>query len=262
MQGMYAIFRKEMAHFFVSPIAYVAIGLFLILSGVFFQIDLNQAMDYSIQLQVQGAQFGGGQPFDVPSQVTRAFFSVLAVVCLFFLPMLTMGIYSEERKRGTMELLMTSPITELDIVLGKFFASLTLFAVMLLPTACYVVYMFMHSDPTPPWRVLLAAYLGTLLFGGALIGLGAFISSLTENQIVAGVITFGGFLLLWILQGATRETSTTLGQVTQYLSVIGHYDDFTRGVIDTSNLIFYFSFMALFLFLTVRSVDSMRWRRA
>jgi ABC-2 type transport system permease protein len=262
MRSLYAIYRKEMGHYFVSPIAYVAVGLFLILGGVFFDSDLSQAIDYGLQMQLQGAQFGAPQPFDVPSQVMRAFFSVLAVVFLFFLPMLTMGVYAEERKRGTMELLMTSPITELQIVLGKFLASLTLFAAMLLPTAIYLIYMFLHSDPAPPWRMLLTGYLGVMLFGGALLALGSFISSLTENQIVAGVITFAGFLFLWILEATTHSTGSAMGQVLQYLSVIGHYQDFTQGVIDTSSLIYYGSFIFLFVFLTVRAVDSMRWRRA
>jgi ABC-2 type transport system permease protein len=262
MRSLYAIYRKEMKHYFVSPIAYVAVGLFLILGGVFFDSDLSQAMEYAMQMQLQGMQYGSPQPFDVPSQVTRAFFGVLAVVFLFFLPMLTMGVYAEERKRGTMELLMTSPITELQIVLGKFLASLTLFAAMLLPTAIYLIYMFLHSDPAPPWRMLWAGYLGVMLFGGALLALGSFISSLTENQIVAGVITFAGFLFLWILEATTHATGTGVGQVLQYLSVIGHYQDFTEGVIDTSSLIYYGSFIFLFIFLTVRAVDSMRWRRA
>jgi ABC-2 type transport system permease protein len=262
MRSLYAIYRKEMGHYFVSPIAYVAVGFFLILAGIFFDSDLSQAIDYAMQTQMQGMQFGAPQPFDVPSQVMRAFFSVLAIVFLLFLPMLTMGTYAEERKRGTMELLMTSPVTELQIVLGKFLASLTLFAAMLIPTASYMIYMFLHSDPALPWRMLLAAYLGVLLFGASLIALGSFISSLTENQIVAGVITFAGFLFLWILESTTHSSGSVVGEVLQYLSVIGHYQDFTQGVIDTTALIYYGSFIFLFVFLTVRSVDSMRWRRA
>jgi ABC-2 type transport system permease protein len=176
--------------------------------------------------------------------------------------MVTMGVYAEERKRGTMELLMTSPITELQIVLGKFLASLTLFAAMLLPTAGCVVFIWMHSDPRPPFRIVLSGYLGALLFGGALLALGSFLSSLTENQIIAAALTFAAFLALWAIDFGTRGASGPAGQVLQYLSVINHYDDFTRGIIDTSGVTYYLSFMILFIFLTVRSVDSMRWRRA
>ena len=172
-----------------------------------------------------------------------------------------MGVFSEERKRGTMELLMTSPVTETQIVLGKFSASLTLFMLMMLPTAGYVIFMCLHSDPVPPWRMVAAGYAGVLLLGGSLIALGTFISSLTENQLIAAVLTFAAFLFVWVLDLGSNADGE-IGAVVQYLSVIRHYDDFTRGVIDTSALIYYFSFIALFIFLTVRSIDSMRWRRA
>jgi ABC-2 type transport system permease protein len=198
----------------------------------------------------------------VPSEVMRAFFGVLSTLILFFTPMLTMGVYAEERKRGTMELLMTSPVTELQIVLGKFLASLTLFAIMLLPTAVYAVFIYLHSDPTPPWSLLAADYGGVLLLGGSLLALGTFISSLTESQIIAAVLTFAASLIVWVINAIAIRASGTLAGVLQYLSVIGHYDDFTRGIVDTSSLVYYVSFIFLFVFLTVRSVDSMRWRRA
>jgi ABC-2 type transport system permease protein len=212
-------------------------------------------------MEMQSMQFGMPPQIDIPSEVMRAFFGLLSTLILFFTPMLTMGVFAEERKRGTMELLMTSPVSEVQIVLGKFFASLTLFAIMLLPTAGYLVFMFLRSDPAPPWRMLLAGYAGILLLGGALLALGEFISSLTENQLIAAVLTFAAFLLVWVLD-LGRNTDGGIGQVLQYLSVIRHYDDFTRGIVDTSALIYYVSFIVFFIFLTVRSIDSMRWRRA
>jgi len=263
MRSMYAIYRKEMGHYFVSPIAYVVVGLFLILCGFFFNLYLSDAIRASMEAQMQSAQMGMPANFDVPSEVIRAFLGVLALFLLFFMPMVTMGSYSDERRRGTMELLMTSPITETQIVLGKFFASLTLFAVMLLPTASYILFMWFKSDPMPPVRVVAAGYLGLLLFGGALLALGQFLSSLTENPIIAAVLTFAAFLLLWAFDfGASGAATSTVEQVVHYISVINHYQGFTQGVIDTSALVYYVSFMALFIFLTVRSVDSMRWRRA
>src|SRR6202034_413325 len=209
MRNLYAIYRKEMRHYFVSPVAYVCIGLFLLISAFFFNFFLAAVIQQSFH----------------------------------------------------MEMLMTSPISEIQIVLGKFLASLSLFALMLLPTGSYVVYMYLHSDPIPPWRMLFAGYAGILLLGGSLLALGTFISSLTENQLIAAVLTFVAFLFLWVLDlGHTSEGG--LGSVLQYLSASRHYDDFARGIIDTSGLIYYFSFMLLFVFLTVRSIDSMRWRRA
>ncbi len=152
MRNLYAIYRKEMRHYFVSPVAYVCIGLFLLLSAVFFNFFLSAVIQQSFQMEMQSMQFGMPPQFDVPGQVRRAFLGLLSTLILFITPFLTMGIFAEERKRGTMELLMTSPISEIQIVLGKFFAALSLFAVMLLPTAGYLVYMYLHSDPVPAWR--------------------------------------------------------------------------------------------------------------
>jgi ABC-2 type transport system permease protein len=176
--------------------------------------------------------------------------------------MLTMGVYAEERKRGTMEMLMTSPITELQIVIGKYLALLTLYAAMLAPTLVYHVVMGMYSEPKLPWRIVWAGYLGVFLLGAVLLALGSFISSLTENQIVAGVITFVLFLLLWVLDMGVRGLSGAAGEIVKYLSILQHYEEFSQGVIDTSSVIFYLSGILLGLFLTLRSLDSMRWRRA
>jgi ABC-2 type transport system permease protein len=257
MRGFHAMYRKEMGHYFVSPIAYIVVGVFLILSAFFFDVIVTDVIQQSFAMQMQGMP----QEIDMPGEVLRAFFGILSTLVLFITPMLTMGIYAEERKRGTMELLMTSPITEIEIVLGKFFASLTLFAIMLLPTAGCVIFLYLHSDPMPPWRLVLAAYAGLLLLGGSLLALGTFISSLTENQLIAAVLTFAAFLIVWVLD-IGRNTGGDVTNVLHYLSVVGHYEDFTRGIVDTSALIYYVSFIFLFVFLTVRSVDSMRWRRA
>lgn len=247
MRGLYAIYRKELGHYFVSPVAYVIVGLFLLLSGHFFLLYVNVANE---------------QEADAPTWVLRAFLNLMVLVFLFLLPMITMGVYAEEKKRGTIELLMTSPITELQIVLGKYLATLTLFAAMLLPTAGCLVFVWMHSEPMPPFRMVLCGYLGTLLFAGSLLALGSFLSSLTENQIIASVLTFAAFLLLWAIDFGSSAATGPTGQILHYLSVINHFDDFTRGIIDTSSVTYYLSFIILFIFLTVRSVDSMRWRRA
>jgi gliding motility-associated transport system permease protein len=261
MPSLYAVYRKELGHYFASPIAYIFIGLFLILSAFFFNVFLNFYIQQSFQAQMQSMRYGMPPEMDVPVLVMRQFFGVVSTLVLFFTPILTMGSYAEERKRGTMELLMTSPLTEFQIVLGKFLASLTLFAIMLLPTATYLTYMFLHSEPAPPWKMMLAGYAGVLLLGAALLSLGSFISSLTENQLIAAVLTFAAFLILWVLD-LGRSAESGLAELFSYLSVVRHYDDFTRGVIDTTSLIYYLSFTFLFVFLTVRSVDSMRWRRA
>ena len=261
MKSLYAIYRKEMGHYFVSPVAYVVVGVFLALSAFFFNYFLAAVMQQALQMQMQEMEMGMHPNIDVTMEVMRAFFGLLSTLVLFLTPMLTMGVFSEERKRGTMELLMTSPVTEMQIVIGKFLASLSLFAIMLLPTAGYLIFTYVRSEPVPPWRMLLAGYIGILLLGGCLLALGSFISSLTENQLIAAVLTFAAFLIVWVID-LGRNAGGAAGNVLQYLSVIRHYDDFTRGVIDTSSLIYYLSFITLFVFLTVRAIDSMRWRRA
>lgn len=263
MKSIMAIFRKDMQLYFVSPIAYAVVGVFLVLTGYLFQAILQIEIEQSYAMTMQAMRYGGPMQIDVPMRVMQQFFGLVGTILLFLLPMMTMGVYAEERKRGTMELLMTSPITDVDIVLGKFLASLALMGVMLLPSAIQLVILYRVSDPVPPWRLLICGYIGILLLGGTLASLGTFISSLTENQIIAAVATFGVTLILWLLDAAVRGgTSSVWGQVLEYLSVLRHYEDFLRGVVDTSNLIFYASWIALGLFLTLRSLDSMRWSRA
>jgi ABC-2 type transport system permease protein len=262
MRTLYAIYRKEMNHYFVSPIAWLVVGLFLILSGIFFNIFLDARIRESIEMMMQGMRFGGARNFDVPGTVLRDFLGVMSSLLLFLVPFLTMGVYAEERKRGTMELLMTSPISDTRIVIGKYLASLTLFAIMLTPTALYQFYMFGHSDPRASVRLIFVGYLGVFLMGAVLLSIGSFFSSLTENQIIAAFLTFAALLILLLFGWFGKSSGTTMSEILQYLSIARHGDDFSRGVIDTSSLIFYASFIVFALFLTVRSLDSMRWRRA
>lgn len=262
MKGIIAVYRREMGSYFVSPIAYIVIGLFLLVSGWFFYRILTFFIQQSITAQMRAMQMGGMQPMDVPGLVIQSFLGDIGVIILFLLPMLTMGVYAEERKRGTMELLMTSPLSEFQIVFGKFLAALTLFGVMLAPTLIYQIVMASYSEPGIPWSVLWSGYLGLVLLGAVLVALGTFISSLTESQIIAGVATFALFILLWVLDFGARDTSSTWGDALQYFSILRHYDDFSRGVIDTANIVFYVSLAGIAVFLTQRSLDSMRWRRA
>jgi ABC-2 type transport system permease protein len=174
--------------------------------------------------------------------------------------MVTMGIFAEERKRGTIELLLTSPITRTQLILGKFSAAMVFLMVMLAPAILKILLLFLYSDPAPSPSPYLVALLGALLLGGTLLAIGLFISSLTENQIVAGAATFGVFIILWVLD-ASAETSTTIwNESLRYLSVLNHYEDFTNGIIDTQHLVFYLSFVFLGLFLTSLSLDSEKWR--
>jgi ABC-2 type transport system permease protein len=262
VRGLWAIYRREMSHYFVSPIAYVVGGVFLGVGGFFFNGILSFMMQEAMEMGFQAAQFGAPQNFDVTSMVAQNFFAVLGSLTLFLVPMLTMGVYAEEKKRGTIELLMTSPIPDTSIVLGKFLATLSVYAILLVPTLFYQGFLFYYSDPRPPLKILLPGYLGVLLLAAALIALGEFLSSLTENQIVAAVLTFGVFLILWVLDLGAQDTSSGIGAMLKQLSLVQRYNDFTVGVIDSASLVYLLSFAAFMVFLTMRSLDSMRWRRA
>jgi len=263
MKNILAIYRKELGNYFASPIAYAVVGVFLLVSGFFFNYILQAVIQRSFQLMMQSQQFGGPPPdFDVPGAVMQSFFGITSTIILFMIPMLTMGAYAEEKKRGTLELLMTSPLSDLQIVLGKFLATFTLFIIMLAPTLLYQVVLYWKSDPRPPLALAASGYVGVLLLGAGLIAVGHFLSSLTENQIVAAILTFGIFLILWVLDAGVRGSSSTLGEILQYLSVLNHFEDFAKGVIETKSLVFYTSLIVLGIVLTLRSVDSLRWRRA
>jgi ABC-2 type transport system permease protein len=262
MKNVFAIFLKEMKAYFVSPVAYVVLTVFLVITGYFFTGILNIFFERSMMAMMQAQQYGGMPPaIDVPALVTRNFFSIVSTIILFMLPMITMAVYADEKRRGTIELLLTSPITNLEIVLGKFLAALSFFVMMLLPTLIYMAFLFIYSEPRMPSGPVFSGDLGLLLLGGSLISLGIFISTLTENQIVAASVTFGVFLLLWVIDLAARSGGSTLQEILAHLSILNHFEDFAKGVIDTSSLILYGSFIFLGLFLTFRSIESLRWRQ-
>ncbi|MEW5979056.1 MAG: ABC transporter permease subunit [Acidobacteriota bacterium] len=262
MKNIVAIFQKELRSYFVSPIAYVVMTVFLLISGYFFQRILAVFLERSFAMMMQAQQFGmPPQNIDVPSLVARNFFGVMSTVILFMLPMITMPTFADEKRRGTMELLLTSPITNMQIILGKFLAALSFFVVMISPTVLYLLFMVLYSSPKMAWGPVLSGYLGLLLLGGALISVGIFVSTLTENQIVAASITFGTFLILWVIDLSAQSAGPVLREVLSYLSILNHFEDFSKGVVDTASLIVYSSFIFLGLFLTYRSIDSLRWRQ-
>ena len=182
----------------------------------------------------------------------------VTILILFIMPMVTMRTYSEEKRSGTIELLLTSPLTDFQIILGKFLGALALWATMLAVSLIHIGLLFVYGNPE--WKPIATAYLGLLLLGGCFISVGLFISSLTKNQIVAGMVTFAVFLFLWVITWIGSFSGPTIDGLTQYLSIIDHYDDFGKGVIDTTHLIYYVSFITFGLFLTAKSVDSERWR--
>jgi ABC-2 type transport system permease protein len=254
MSNVLAIAHKELKSYFASPIAYIVIGFFALLFGYFFYALLIFFDRQSMQM----GGFGGPQAVNINEQLIRPVFLNTTVVNLFVLPMITMRTYSEEKRSGTIELLLTAPLTDFQIIMGKFLGAMALYAAMLAVTLVHVAVLFAFGNPE--WRPVATSYLGLLLMGGCFISLGLLISSLTRNQIVAGMITFAVFLLLWVINWIASFTGPTTQEVLNYLSITDHLDDFTKGVLDTKHLVYYVSFIAFGLFLTARSVDTERWR--
>jgi ABC-2 type transport system permease protein len=228
-------------------------GLFAFLFGWFYNVYL----DFFMQ-QAMRSQFGGPQGQNINSSMIRPLISNTSVIVLFLLPMVTMRTYSEEKRSGTIELLLTSPVTDLEIVLGKFLGVVGLYGGLLLVTLVYLGALFAFGNPD--WRPVISAYLGLLLMGSCFLSMGLFISSTTKNQMVAGSATFVFLLFLWIINWASDSAGPTLGGLLTYLSITTHMDDFGKGVIDTKHVIFYLSFIAFGLYLTLKSTDAERWR--
>ena len=252
VRNILAIAGKELRSYFASPIAYVIIGLFALLFGWFFYAFLQFFVDES-----QRAMMGGGA-VNVNDRMIRGVLLNAAVIILFVMPMITMRTYAEEKRSGTIELLLTSPLTDLQIILGKFLGAMGLFAAMLLVTSIDIAILFFLGRPE--WKPIVTGYLGLLLMGGCFISVGLLISSLTKNQIVAGFMTFAVFLILWVINWMGDSAGPPGRAILSFLSINDHLDDFTRGIIDTKHIVYYLSFITFGLFLTAKSVDSERWR--
>jgi ABC-2 type transport system permease protein len=252
MRNVLAIAGKELRSYFSLPIGYVIIGLFALLFAWFYNAYLDWFLETSQEMM------GPGRTPNVNQQVIAGLLQNSAVIILFVMPMITMRTYSEEKRSGTIELLLTSPLTDIEIILGKFLGAMGLFAAMLAVTLIPIGVLFFFGNPE--WRPIAAGYLGLLLMGGCFVAVGLLISSFTKNQIVAGVGTFVVFLLLWVIDWPARSAGPTMRAILEYLSITQHFGDFARGIIDTKHVVYYLSVITFGLFLTAKSVDSERWR--
>ncbi len=212
---------------------------------------------YFLQASLQMGMPGAGQ-VNINTMAIRPLLQNVAVVALFMLPLITMRTYAEEKRSGTIELLLTSPLTDTQIVLGKFLGAVALYALMLLVTWIHVGILFIYGNPE--WKPIVTGYLGLLLMGSSFLSIGLLISSLTKNQIVAGMVTFAVLLLLWTLNWMSESAGPTMQKVLSALSITERFDDFSKGVVSVSHLVYYVSFISFGLFLTAKSVDSERWR--
>ena len=253
MRNVIAIAQRELNAYFSSPIGYVLIGFFSLIFGYFYYAGLLFVDRANMQ-----AGMNPNQTMNINQMLIGPTLMNTTVIMLFLFPLITMRTYSEEKRSGTIELLLTSPITDLQIILGKFAGAMLLYIAMLAVTVIHLAFLFMFGNPE--WKPIATGYLGLIMMGGCFLSLGLFISSLTKNQIVAAMATFAVFLMLWVINWIATFMGPTAQAVLTYLSLTDHFDDFAKGVIDTKHIIYYLSFMAFGLFLTVKSVDSERWR--
>ena len=253
MRNVLAIAQRELNGYFASPIAYVLLGFFALMFGWFFYVPLAY-----FQQQSGNMGMNPTQALNINQMLIGPTLMNTTVIMLFLFPAVTMRTYSEEKRSGTIELLLTSPVTDVQIIFGKFLGAMLLYMAMLAITLIHLGVLFIYGDPE--WKPIATGYLGLLLMGGSFLSLGLFISSLTKNQIVALIATFATFLMLWVINWISTFVGPTMQTVLTFLSLTDHFDDFAKGVIDTKHVIYYLSFMAFGLFLTAKSVDSERWR--
>jgi len=254
MRNIWIICRKELRSYFVSPIAYILLGIFAIVFGYFFWNLVGIFIFEGIESQMRGSMF----PMNVNEQVIRPLISNVAVIGLFLIPIISMRLFAEEKRSGTIELLATSPVHDFEVILGKWLAAVMLYAGMLLLAGLNFLWLFRYGNPD--WKPLVIAYLGLLLQAGFMLAIGTFISSLTRNQIIAGSVTFAACLLLWVLGWVNEYDSTPASRVMSYLSIPTHFESFQKGLLSIKDGVFFVTAIFLGLFLTARSLESLRWR--
>ena len=251
---IWPIYKKELRLYFTSPVAYVLLTIFLFITGLFFWSIFAYFNQASMQAAMNPQQ---GRELNATDSVLRPLFDNMRVILLFLIPLVTMRLFAEERRSGTIELLLTYPVRDGAVLLGKYLAALTLYGVMIGGMLAYPALLAYFTRVE--WGPLLTGYLGLLLMGGMFVAVGLFASSLTENQIVAAIVTFGILLSFWIVGWTADFAGGGLGAVLRHLSIIEHNDTFAKGVLDTKDIIYYLDFTLLALFLASRSLESRRW---
>jgi ABC-2 type transport system permease protein len=257
-----AIFRRELQSYFLSPLALVIAGIFWLLSGFFFVTILLGPEGVLAQAALRD-QMGAGNapPVDIPYEFIRGFLGLQASLALFILPILSMGLYAEERKRGTLELLATSPITNWAVAVGKLLAVTAFFTVLTLPLIVYEAIVVSNSNPAFPPTLLLIGHLGLVLLAASVLSVGMFISSLTDSTILAAILTFASILFLWVIDAVGKGISGPIGNAIGHLSLLAHYNNLTQGVVDLSSFVLFFSYIGLGIFLTAQAIEVLRFQR-
>ena len=258
MRNFLALTERELKAYFVSPMAYIILGFFVLATGLFFLYIITAFDRASMMAMMQAQQYGRMPALNVNLHALRPLFHNIAIIALFLLPGVTMRAFAEEKRQGTIEFLLTSPLSNWQITLAKFASAALFYLAMLAATAFFISLLFLYGSPE--LKPLLTGYLGLFLTGACFIAWGLFFSAFTENQIIAFIATLASLLVLLFMSWFEEYAGPTLGKIITGLSPITHFDDFSKGVIDSKHVVFYLSFIFAMLFLTYVKLESERWR--
>ena len=253
--NVWPIMKKELRLYFTTPIAYGVAFCFLLVAGYFFYSIFAFYTMASMQAAMNPQM---GRELNPTESVMRPLFSNMSVILLLLMPLVTMRLFAEERRSGTIELLLTYPVRDGAVLLAKFFSALALYVVMLLATLLYpgIVAYFTRVE----WGPLLTGYVGLVLMGATFIAVGVCISSFFENQIMAGTVTFVTLLMFWVIGWSGDAAGGVWKTILSELSIIEHFDTFAKGILDTKDVIYYLNFTLLALFIGLKSLEARRWR--
>jgi ABC-2 type transport system permease protein len=255
VKGVYVVYKKELYRFFASPVFYVVAFIFLALVGYFFY----SSVAYYSLLSFEAARNPFlSQQLNLPDMVLEPFFGSISIVLLLMVPLITMRLFAEEKKTGTIELLFTYPISDRGTLLGKFGAAISVLFLLLLGTLPAMLLLEVFTDP--PWSTIMSGYLGLVLMTSGFVSFGLLASTLTENQIISAAIAFGALLLLWMISWVESFVGPTLGSFFSYLSLFAHFDNFAKGILDSRDVLYYMVLIAFCLFSTLRLLESRQWR--
>lgn len=261
MRNALAIYTREVKSYFTSPIFYILALVFMLMLGNTFKDSFFAFATETMRLMRMVQNYRINVPVISIDMVVRQLFAYINFLFILVAPLVTMRLYAEERKNGTMELLMTSPVTTAQVMMGKFFSALTVYVILLALTLAFNVIMMVESHGKLDWGLVLSAYLGAILLGGAVISIGMFFSALTENQIVAAATTLTTVMVLWLLIQTARFLAPPFSGFVKALSLSTHVEAFSAGFIQVEHIVYFLSVTVFGLFLTGITIESARWRQ-
>jgi len=258
MKTVITIAKKELKTFLYSPIAYILTAFFLLVTGFIFYNIVVWVNEQAMRMMQMQSQYGQPSQIDINRMLYEPFFNNMTVILMFLLPLLTMRLFADEKKMRTEEMLLTAPVRTWSIIIGKYLAALIIYVLILMLTATFSFFIFANGNPA--LGPILTAYLGLFLLGSVFIAIGLFASSLSENQVIAAVISFSSILLIWVISWVGESAGAAWQGIFTYLSFFQHFQNMVKGVIDTQDLIYYFSFIFLGLYLTYTTFEFRKWR--